>query len=310
MNVFISYGSKDEDFAELVKMKLEKEGFQVWKDTVQIGIGIDWRNEIDRGLLNCDVVIVLLNQSSALSPYVTYEWAFALGNGKTIIPILTEECEIHPRIAVLQYLDFKDLKRPWDILIERIKKIKQASQRLKVSDLTVDELEKLISGSKMLANENAKSEGREIQDKDIVDVANRIVSAKSIFEIQPTKNNIILWVDDNPDNNVYERQAMEVIGFKFDLALSTAEAVEKLSNNQYIAIISDMGRIEGPKEGYALLKEVRKKDKTIPYFIYAGSNAVEHKVEAQERGAQGSTNSPTELMELVTAYVQPTHLHK
>ena len=32
----ISYNSKNEDFAELVKMKLEKEDIQVWKDTSQI----------------------------------------------------------------------------------------------------------------------------------------------------------------------------------------------------------------------------------------------------------------------------------
>jgi CheY-like chemotaxis protein len=310
MNIFLSYNSKNEDFAELVKMKLEKEDFQVWKDTSQIGIGTEWRNEIDQGLLNCNAVIVLLNQVSTKSPYVTYEWAFALGNGKTIIPILTEDCEVHPRIDVLQYLDFKEGKRPWDKLIERIKKIKQTGNKIKVTDLTVDELEKLLSGSKMLATENAKTEGRKIQDEDIADVANRIVNAKSIFESQTVKNNTILWVDDRPDNNIYERQAMELIGFKFDLAHSTQEALIKFGKNQYVAIISDMGRVEGPKEGYVLLKEVRKVNKTMPYFIYAGSNLLEHKVEAQEKGAQGSTNVATELIDLVTSHVQPVREHK
>ena len=35
MSVFISYNSQNEDLAELVKMKLENEGFEVWKDTAQ-----------------------------------------------------------------------------------------------------------------------------------------------------------------------------------------------------------------------------------------------------------------------------------
>ena len=310
MDIFISYNSKNEDFAELLKMKLEKEDIQVWKDTSQIGIGTEWRNAIDQGLLNCNAVIVLLNQASTKSSYVTYEWAFALGNGKTIIPILTEDCEVHPRIDVLQYLDFKDGKRPWDKLIERIKKIKQTGNKIKITDLTVDELEKLISGSKMLATENAKTEGRKIQDEDIADVANRIVNAKSIFESHTVKNNTILWVDDRPDNNIYERQAMELIGFKFELALTTQEALNKLGKNQYVAIISDMGRVEGPKEGYVLLKEVRKVNKTLPYFIYASSNLLEHKVEAQEKGAQGSTNVATQLIDLVTSHVQPVREHK
>ncbi len=113
MNVFISYNSKNEDLAELVSMKLEKEDIIVWKDTDQIAAGTEWRNEIDNGLLNCDVIIVLLNEASTLSPYVTYEWAFALGSGKPVIPILTEECKMHPRIEILQYLNFKDGKEKW-----------------------------------------------------------------------------------------------------------------------------------------------------------------------------------------------------
>jgi CheY-like chemotaxis protein/nucleoside 2-deoxyribosyltransferase len=307
MNVFLSYNSKNEDFAELVKMKLEKENIQVWKDTSQIDAGREWRNEIDQGLLNCDIVIVLLNQLSAKSPYVTYEWAFALGKGKAIIPVLSEDCEIHPRIEVLQRLDFKDSKRPWDKLIEMVKKVNKTNNTIKVSDLTVDELEKLISGSKNLASESAKNEGRVMQEIDITEVANRIVNAKSHFEAQQIKNNTILWVDDRPNNNLYERQTLEFIGFKFDLALSTQEALQKLKSNNYIAIISDMGRVEGPKEGYVLLKEVRKSNKTIPYFIYAGSNLLEHKIEAQEKGAQGLTNIATELIDLITSHVQPTN---
>ena len=112
MSVFISYNSKNEDFAELVKLKLEKEEIYVWKDTNQIDAGTEWRNEIDQGLLNCQIIIVLLNQVSVKSPYVTYEWAFALGNGKTIIPILIEECEVHPRINILQYLFFLQYYTP------------------------------------------------------------------------------------------------------------------------------------------------------------------------------------------------------
>ena len=306
MNVFLSYNSKNEDFAELVKMKLEKENIQVWKDTNQIDAGTEWRNEIDQGLLNCDIVIVLLNQLSTKSPYVTYEWAFALGNGKTIIPVLTEDCEIHPRIEILQYIDFKESKRPWEKLIERIKKVNKTNNTLKVSDLTVEELEKLINGSKILAS-SEKNAGRRMQEKDIGDVANKIVNARALFETQQIKNNTILWVDDRPNNNIYERQSLELIGFRFDLALSTQEALKKLEANKYVAIISDMGRKEGQREGYVLLKEVRKTDRTVPFFIYAGSNLLEHKIEAREKGAQGSTNIATELIDLITSYVQPTN---
>jgi CheY-like chemotaxis protein len=70
--------------------------------------------------------------------------------------------------------------------------------------------------------------------------------------------NHILWVDDRPENNTYERQAFEAMGLRFTLALSTDEAFERLSQVKYAAIISDMGRREGPHEGYVLLDRLRK----------------------------------------------------
>lgn len=307
MSVFVSYNSKNEDFAELVKMKLEKEGIEVWRDTFQIAAGTEWRNEIDHGLMNCDVVVVLLNETSMKSPYVTYEWAFALGGGKHIIPILTEECNVHSRIEVLQYLNFKNGQRPWDKLIDRIKKIKSSKQKLKVGDLTVEELEKLIEGSRSLANESAKNEGRQVTTEEVAGFANQIVTAKTLFESNTELPNTILWVDDRPSNNISEREALSLIGFEFDLAYSTKDALKLLQNKKYVAIISDMGRVEGPKEGYVLLKEVRKFDKNIPFFIYAGSNLPEHKREALEKGAQGSTNRPSELIDLITRHVKPAH---
>jgi hypothetical protein len=57
-----------------------------------------------------------------------------------------------------------------------------------------------------------------------------------------------------------------------------------------------MGRREGPREGYKLLEAVRAKDKSTPFFIYAGSNA--HQREAALRGAQGSTNVAGDLVDI------------
>jgi DNA-binding NtrC family response regulator len=109
----------------------------------------------------------------------------------------------------------------------------------------------------------------------------------------------ILWVDDRPGNNIYERRAFESMGIEFTLALSTHEALNLLSNKRFAAIISDMGRKEGPKEGYVLLDAVRAKDRETPFFIYAGSNDPAHKRGAIERGAQGSTNRAQELFDMV-----------
>ena len=110
----------------------------------------------------------------------------------------------------------------------------------------------------------------------------------------------ILWVDDRPTNNVYERRTIESIGVTFTVAESTSEALEILSNRKFGIIISDMGRREGPREGYVLLDELRGRGDPTPFIIYSGSNAENHKKEAERHGAQGSTNDPKELLALVT----------
>lgn len=116
--------------------------------------------------------------------------------------------------------------------------------------------------------------------------------------------NRVLWVDDRPENNIYERQAFEDQGLHFKLALSTEEALQILKHEKFAVIISDMGRKEGPEEGYVLLDELRKSGNRTPFVIYAGSNLPEHKKMARERGAIGSTNRAQELFQLVMGAIQ------
>ena len=110
----------------------------------------------------------------------------------------------------------------------------------------------------------------------------------------------ILWVDDRPENNTWERKAFEAMGIQFTQALSTDEAFERLAQTRFAAIISDMGRREGPREGYVLLDRLRKEGDNTPLFFYAASNTPEHKLETRKHGGQGCTNTAQELFEMVT----------
>jgi CheY-like chemotaxis protein len=114
-----------------------------------------------------------------------------------------------------------------------------------------------------------------------------------------TRSNDVLWVDDRPENNIHERQALEGAGVTFTLAQSTNEALEYLSRRRFIAIISDMGRREGPREGYVLLDTLRQRGDQTPLFFYAASNDPEHKHETAEHGGQGCTNNALELFNMV-----------
>ena len=124
ITLFLSYSSKDHFFATLAEIKLSEAGIHVWRDMGQLRAGTDWRLGIERGIANSHVVLVALSSNSSESSYVTYEWAYALGKGKPIIPVKLEECRVHPKLEAIQYLDFSvPGAAPWESLIDEILEI-------------------------------------------------------------------------------------------------------------------------------------------------------------------------------------------
>ena len=87
--------------------------------------------------------------------------------------------------------------------------------------------------------------------------------------IRRASRSTVLWVDDNPNNNSYERQALEALGVSFVLSISTDEALKKISRQRFDAIISDMGRPPDSRAGYTLLDKLRSSGDQTPFIIYA-----------------------------------------
>jgi CheY-like chemotaxis protein len=123
---------------------------------------------------------------------------------------------------------------------------------------------------------------------------------KSLGPAREARNGrkLVLWVDDKPDNNIIERQAMAAYNIDFVLALSTGQALAALKTQQFDAIISDMGRPPDGRAGYTLLEAVRGSGDMTPYFIYASSRDPAHVREALRHGAQGTTNMGDELLQM------------
>jgi CheY-like chemotaxis protein len=108
----------------------------------------------------------------------------------------------------------------------------------------------------------------------------------------------ILWVDDKPSNNTYEKQAFEKLGFTVTNVLSTTQALDAVKQRNYDLIISDMGRPEGPRAGYDLLAKLKEQKINTPFLIYSSANTTQMRDEAIREGAFGSTNHPDELLHL------------
>jgi len=137
--------------------------------------------------------------------------------------------------------------------------------------------------------------------REIAAVVTEAVKRQSIRRLSEA---IVLWVDDNPNNNVYERRALEALGIEFTLSMSTEDALEKVRPGRYAAIISDMGRAPDSQAGFTLLEELRKRGDATPFILYAGPRAIQLRDEARKRGAFGSTNNPEELFQLVLSAAQ------
>jgi hypothetical protein len=127
--VFLSYSSKDRFFADTLGEKLSRTRVTLWRDQSRLSAGSEWRKEIEEGISNSAAVVVALSPSSSASSYVTFEWAYALGQGKVIIPVKLEECSIHPRLETMQYLDFSNSDDVcWENLIKRLDDIEPGTE--------------------------------------------------------------------------------------------------------------------------------------------------------------------------------------
>lgn len=139
------------------------------------------------------------------------------------------------------------------------------------------------------------------QASEIAAVVTQAVKPSSISRLSEAT---VLWVDDKPANNVYERKSMEALGIRFTLSLDTTDALDKLQLNRYDVIISDMGRGNDRRAGYTLLEEIKKRGNSTPLIFYSTNSSSSIKQESRQRGAFGQATTPQELFSLVLSAVQ------
>jgi CheY-like chemotaxis protein len=110
----------------------------------------------------------------------------------------------------------------------------------------------------------------------------------------------LLWVDDQPSKNRHETSAIESMGMLVDLSTSTDDAKRRLDRRgRYDVVLSDMGRPDDPRAGYALLDWMRGRNDDTPFIIYSSSNSADHFDEAVAHGAVGSTARPQDLVDMI-----------
>lgn len=269
LQVFISHSHSDNEFCVALVKGLRDSGANVWYDEQNLGAG-HLLNVIQNELLNRRVFIVILSKAAFASTWVLQEcqWAFNIymrEPDRVILPVTAQPIDPADFNTWLFLENFKRIEAPGYQPLPHAEAVAKVLHTLVLTPTTQH-------GPATQASQPG---------------------------VQSVNHPSVLWVDDLPSNNVYERRTLEELGIRFTISTSTDDALGKLIRHRYDVIISDMGRPPDNRAGYTLLEEARRMGIKSPFIIYASSDRPEHKAEAQMRGALGSTGTPSILFDLV-----------
>ena len=317
---FLSYTRKDDEFfggyitafrkmlENAVQVVTGETSFQVFQDIDGIVIGENWEKKLDEAIHGSSFFVPMLSPlffnsqpcREEVEKFLEHERA--LKRSDLILPIyfLTT--------AKLE----KEEEKTKDPLATEFAKRQLFDWRQQANVPLQDPAgrEAILALARAVANALERLEVKQtlpVRGREIITSDTRLMTgipAEVLREKLTTRK--VLWVDDNPDNNIWERQALESYGVEFVLAQDTAEAVQLWQDKgPFTAIISDMGRVGDAQAGYTLLSIVKEAPIKVPYFIYTAANHEESlSHDAKVRGAQGLTSDPDALVAMVVAAIR------
>lgn len=124
-DVFISYSTKNQFEADLVKRVVKTNGYSCWMAPESIPIGSNYAKEIPAGIRAARVVVLILSQAAQDSIWVTREIDLAVSARKVIIPFAVEDCALQDAynfyLAGAERVDaYRRRSEALELLIQRI----------------------------------------------------------------------------------------------------------------------------------------------------------------------------------------------
>lgn len=123
IKVFLNYAIEDKQRVLPLYQKLEEFGFKPWMDSHNLDAGEDWKDKILEQIKESDLFIACLSkQSIGKTSVVQQEIENAIKEKRNIIPLKLEECEPHPSLDRLHWIDFPSLEG-FENLLKAVDKI-------------------------------------------------------------------------------------------------------------------------------------------------------------------------------------------
>ncbi|WP_158104593.1 response regulator [Amycolatopsis kentuckyensis] len=144
------------------------------------------------------------------------------------------------------------------------------------------------------ALEATKDKGKEGVRPDLTSIGTESVLAR------------VLWVDDVPDNNVYETLALERLGKLVTTATSTETARIYLERMEFAVVITDLTRSGDPRAGADFIHEMKAAGNPLPVIVYTSdAAAVSEDLLAAEVAAV--VDMPEDLIKEIEAHAVKRH---
>jgi formylglycine-generating enzyme required for sulfatase activity len=113
LDIFISYSQTDSDLARKLNEAFQSQGKTTWFDQESLAVGDNFKEEIHRGIEQCDNFLFIISPSSINSPFCADEVEYAHNLNKRITTVLHRPVkpeELHPVLENIEWIDFNRYK--------------------------------------------------------------------------------------------------------------------------------------------------------------------------------------------------------
>lgn len=104
---FISYSRQCIGFVDDLALELEKQGFKTWLDYRILIPGRPWLEQINKGLAESDILLLVVSPESISSRSVEIEWRHYLEHKKRIILLIFQAVDLPLELERFEWVDFR-----------------------------------------------------------------------------------------------------------------------------------------------------------------------------------------------------------
>ncbi len=120
-DVFIAYSRKDSDFACKLNFALQSAGKTTWFDQENITAGMDFEQELYRGISAADNFVFIISPYALDSAYCHLEVNYAVQQGKRLLTVLSAKTDADSLPTALQTLNWIDfLNTPFETAFQNL----------------------------------------------------------------------------------------------------------------------------------------------------------------------------------------------